>query len=277
MDQKVLVFAGKKQSGKTSAARFVSGYIMSQLGRRGFSFLPKNFDIDEEGHLIVDVLTSNVDGDIVTDYGVLDLDRRDDEFLEWAIPILWPHVKIYNFADTLKNIAIDVFGIPREIVYGTAEDKNKKTHIKWQDMCRFIPPRQVNTIKKAGRYEDTMKVREFLQLFGTDVCRKLYDDCWVQSCYNNIWNDGSAVALIADARFVNEVKKSKEYGAKIIKLTRSVDADLHDSEKEVEKIHGSHVDLIIDNQYMTIREKNQAILDALYDWGWLSGHVNLEV
>ena len=54
-----------------------------------------------------------------------------------------------------------------------------------------------------------------------------------------------------------------------------VEDDLHDSEKDIEKVSSVNYDLIIDNQHMTIREKNQVILDALYDWGWLSGHIDL--
>lgn len=277
MSQKILVFAGKKQSGKSSAANFVAGYTLSQLGRRGVPFCPVNFSIDEEGHLIVNTSVADAEGNIVYGDGILDLNRFDEEFIIWASNIMWPHVKLYSFADTLKQVAITVFGIPAENVYGTDEDKRKSTNIKWVDMCAFLPPRVVADLKRHEKYDKKMTAREFLQYFGTNICRRLYDDCWVNSCFNRIAADGSDMALISDCRFPNEVKTSKKMGAKIIKFTRVVDEDdVHESEVELDKLGDGQYDLVIDNQFMTIKEKNQAVLDALYNWGWFTSHVELE-
>jgi hypothetical protein len=170
-----------------------------------------------------------------------------------------------------------VFGISEELVYGTDEQKRTLTHIKWQDMCAFLPPKHVSELKRGGKYEQKMTIREFLQYFGTNICRKLYSDCWVNNCLQNIFEDGSDLAIIQDARFANEIKIAKKLGAKIIKLERKIDEDTHESENGLKTLNSTSYDLIIDNQYMTIKEKNQVILDALYEWGWLSGHIGLEV
>lgn len=277
MSQKILVFAGKKQSGKSSAANFVAGYTLSQLGRRGAPFCPVNFNIDDEGHLVVNASIADAEGNIIYDNGVLDLHRFDEEFVIWASNIMWPNVKLYNFADTLKQVAVTVFGIPAENVYGTDAQKRESIHIKWIDMCAFLPPRVVADLKRHEKYDKKMTAREFLQYFGTNICRKLYDDCWINSCFNRILGDGSDLSIISDCRFPNEVKAAKKYGAKIIKLTRVIDEDdEHESETELDKLGETHYDLVLDNQYMTIKEKNQAILDVLYDWGWFTSHVELE-
>lgn len=276
MDQKILVFAGKKQAGKSSAANFVTGYLLSQLGRRGFPFCPKKFDIDEDGQLIVDTETIDIDGNTQLSNGILNLRRRDEEFVTWAMNIMWPHVKIYSFADTLKWIAINVFGVPDNLVYGNEEDKSQSTHIKWKDMSAFLVPIKINALKRSGLYDQNMSVRAFLQYFGTNVCRKIYNDCWVNNCFKNIIEEGAELAIIDDARFANEIKTSKKMNAKVIKLERFVDKDSHDSEKELDKISTRYYDLQIDNQYMTIKEKNQAILDAMYDWEWFNSHISLE-
>lgn len=84
MNQKILVFAGKKQSGKSSATNFVVGYILAQMGRRGNVNCPNNFTIDEDGTLIVDTILNDIDGNTVIEGGVLDLNRKDADFLIWA-------------------------------------------------------------------------------------------------------------------------------------------------------------------------------------------------
>ena len=276
MDQKILVFAGKKQSGKSSSANFVSGYILAQMGRRGNPSCPNNFSIEDDGSLIVDTVISDVDGNKAIEGGILDLSRRDEDFVNWAYSILWPTVKTYAFADELKKIATIVFNIDPALVYGSDEDKNTPIHIKWKDMCVFLAPRKINDLKKSEKYDKRMTVREFLQFFGTNVCRVLDDNCWTRTCFNKIIGEGSELAIIQDCRFANEVKAAKKVGAKVIKLTRSVQFDAHESENDLDKMGNDQFDLVIDNEYLTIREKNVAILNFLYEVGWLTGHVGLE-
>lgn len=272
MDQKILVFAGKKQSGKSSAAHFVAGYLMCQLGRADRPFLPHNFKISEDGQLLIDTAMTDIDGNTVIGDGTLDLNRRDENFVNWASNCLWPYVKLYSYADFLKLFSVLVFNIPEKLVYGNDEDKNQLIHIRWKDMCNVLPPRKVSEIKKAGTFTSRMTVRQFLQYFGTEVCRKIYGECWTQSCLRQILVDGPALAIIQDCRFPNEVKEAKKYDAKVIKLERSPYKDLHDSEIGLDKMHNSSFDLIVPPD-VTIKEKNQLILDVLYEWGWFDQHL----
>jgi hypothetical protein len=281
MSQKILVFAGKKQSGKSSSMNFVVGYILSQLGRCNYPFCPTNFAIDEEGQLIVNTVVSDSEGNGVASDGILDLNRKDVEFLRWSMDVMWPHVKTYAFADSLKEIAVTIFGIDPQLVYGSDEDKNKKTHITWKSMCSFLAPRQINTIKKGGKFDDLMTGREFLQYFGTNICRVLDDQCWTRRCHNDIMMDGSDIAIIQDCRFANEVKSTNklkelyDIDVKVIKLEREGEFDLHESESGLRGVPNSMYDLIVDNEHMTIKEKNQEILDFLFECGWFSAHLPL--
>jgi hypothetical protein len=282
MSQKILVFAGKKQSGKSSAANFVVGYTLSQLGRRGYPFCPTNFAIDENGQLIVNTVVSDSEGNGIASDGILDLNRKDAEFIRWSMDVMWPHVKTYAFADALKNVAITILGIDPQIIYGNDDDKNKKTHIKWKDMCSFIAPRQVSSIKKGGKFEDNMSGRELLQYLGTNIFRVLDNECWHRKCFNDILMDGSDIAIVQDCRFTDEVKASykikEKWGVdvKVIKLAREGEFDMHESENALKGISDSGYDLVIDNQHMTIKEKNLEILDYLYECGWFSEHLPLE-
>lgn len=270
---KVLVLAGKKQSGKNTAANFVTGYTITQKARQGIPYLPTRFTIDDEsGELIINTpksLTLNSD-EQYQGSGTLNLNSSDIEIQNWLHDCVHPYVKVYAFADMLKATANAIFGIPHEWVYGKDEDKRRATKIKWKNMCVLLPPKVVSNIKRAGKYENYMTVREFLQYFGTNVCRKLYDKCWVESCFNRIYMEQPEIAVIADARFANEVKASKAHDAKVIRLLREPClSDIHESETDLKKVDDKNFDLTIPKD-ATIHEQNQLILDAMFDWEWFN-------
>ena len=78
--------------------------------------------------------------------------------------------------------------------------------------------------------EGPMTAREFMQFFGTDVCRKMFEPIWVNACINKIRREQSQLAIIADVRFGNEAKSIEEAGGKLVRLTRNVYNDNHSSE-----------------------------------------------
>lgn len=280
MKQKILLFAGKKQSGKSTAGNFVVGYTMTQLARKGQPYLPKKFRINNEnGDLTVSSFRLNMDDELEESSCILNIYNKDPEYMRWADDCLYPYIKPYAYADMLKSIAVHVFGINEDWVNGTEEDKKNLTHIKWKDMCKFLPPRVVNEKKKSEKYDKKMTVREFLQYFGTDVCRNLYPDCWLYSCFNRIMMDKPEIAVIVDGRFENEVKGAKKYRSdevdvRIVKLERSPYVDLHESEIGLDKMHNNNFDLVVPPD-VTIKEKNQLILNAMYEWGWFKEHISL--
>ena len=61
---------------------------------------------------------------------------------------------------------------------------------------------------KPGR----MAAREFLQFFGTDVCREIYEDVWQSRLIKDIIAEEPLVAVIDDCRFPNEVQAVQEGG-----------------------------------------------------------------
>lgn len=259
---KILVLAGEKQSGKSSAGQYVMGHILDQLG-----VIPKvdgkpGFGMAEQDGL----LQVCVDGK----WQVLDYQAENLESAMFLAHNVWPHVRIYHLADTLKEIAIAVFGIDRRLAYGTDEQKNTETNVTWDDVRFVLAPRTVNRLKKDNMLGEHLTVRQFLQLFGTDICRRIKDNCWVQSCLTKIKNDAPALAIVCDCRFRNEVTELQEAGGKVIRLLKSNDgADSHISEKDLDKFKDDKFDAVIDNREMTLQEKNYKVLDYLYDWDWL--------
>ena len=82
--------------------------------------------------------------------------------------------------------------------------------------------------------EGPMTAREFMQFFGTDVCRKMYEPIWVDSCLKEIKKEQPELAIIADVRFPNEAKAIEKAGGTLLRLTRHVFKDEHSSEKALD-------------------------------------------
>ena len=245
----IIGFSGAKQSGKSTCATFLHGYQLR------FNDVFEKFLMDEKGSLFVNATEIDENGQEVEGLGMLDVNRQDEEFLEYASRNIWPFVRSFSFADPLKSIAIQLFGLTEEQCYGTDEDKNTPINIKWENMP--------NVINANG----FMTAREFLQHFGTDVCRKIKDNIWVESCISRMLTSGTELAIVPDIRFPNEVEAIQKAGGKVIRLTRSPHEDSHPSETSLDNYE--EFDHVIDNQNMNIDETNMELMKRLREWGWL--------
>lgn len=137
-------------------------------------------------------------------------------------------VAVTAFAEPLKNIAINVLGLERELVYGSNADKQNYTHINWDtlpDSIRFKYGE--NGTKRIG----PMTVREVLQVLGTDIFREMLEyDVWANSPFRRDWS-GYDVVLITDCRFPNEKSIVEHEGGLVIRLVRDTGfTDNHPSE-----------------------------------------------
>lgn len=212
---KIIGFAGKKQSGKGTSANILHGIVLAQKG------MVSDWNIDGNGKLYIE--TKNANGE--TGWGEFDVTRKDPDFVQWAEYNMWPYVKIYSFADALKWIAVDLFNIPKELAFGNDAQKNTIVpHLLWENMpgLRDEPKRK--------KWSGPMTVREFLQYFGTNVCRKIYEPIWTRYTINKIQQEGTELAIVADVRFPNEVEAITDAGGSVYKLTRTISSDNHASE-----------------------------------------------
>lgn len=236
---KIIGISGRKQSGKNTVANYINGNIL--LSRE----MIKSFYIDENGKLIVE--TSDTNGEV--GFGEFDVTRKDNDFVQYACKELWPYVKVYHFADPLKEMAINIFGLEPQQVYGSDKDKNTLTHILWDN----IPFND----EKSGN----MTSREFLQHFGTNIVRRIYGEAWVRATINSILKEESEVAIIPDVRFPNEVDAIKKIGGIMIRLTRNIHNSYHESEVALDKEHfdWKNFDLIIDNEDLKIEQLSELL------------------
>jgi len=249
--QKILGFAGSKQSGKSSCCNFLHGYLMK------INNCIDQFDLTSNGKLIVNSVIVNEKGETEDSMGLLDVERDDYEFAMWAANSMWPYVKAYSFAKPLKDISIALFGLTEDQCYGSNKDKDTPVSIRWN----FLPGYK-------GRKKSFMTAREFMQYLGTDIFRTIKPDIWSQKCIAQILSEGTDFAVVSDCRFPDEVEAIKEAGGKIIKLDkRSSKKDQHSSENALSDF--DEYDAVINNRGLEMIDTHKQLIDLLFEWGWL--------
>lgn len=230
----IIGMSGRKQSGKNTAANYLSGSILKSKG------MVQDFQIDSEGNLLIKTTDRNQN----VGWGVFDLTRKDFQFTSYAEKEIWPYVKIYHFADYLKKISIELFDLTPQQVYGTDEDKNTETPYG-------------------------MTSREFLQYLGTDVMRKIKDTVWVDSTLNTIKKENTEVAIIPDVRFPNEVKAIHQAGGIVVRLTRDPHESEHGCETalDADKFNWDEFDYVVDNSNSDIDKLIVDMQQLQKKWG----------
>jgi len=254
----ILGLSGKKQSGKNTCLNWIiANYLVglelvdwARVGAKGELLVPAQMESGIETAI---------------------LDVENPAAASYLDQYVWPFVKNYSFATPLKNFCMDVFGLTYEQVYGTNEQKNTFTSICWED----IPHNDddmwegLYITEKSGH----MTAREILQYFGTNVCRKMLNNCWVDATIRRIQKEQSQFAIITDVRFPNEVKGIQDAGGKVLRFTRAPFAgqDEHASETVLDGYEG--FDAIIDNKDMSIDQQNIAVTDQLLAWNFVQWEI----
>lgn len=243
---KVLVISGRKQAGKNTACNFVRGLVLLQVG------LIDEFKVNEEtlGELFVKRRRSYVN---VKDIPELNVSNR--------------LIANYEYMDEAKQTVNRLFGIPFEYLSGTNGSKENLTKYRWEDMPGLA----------ATEYADRkgcMTVRQFLQYFGTEVCKTIYRDVHIEATYNKIKEDGAAIATINGARFPEDVLFRPDFPAEVktIRLARTVyPEDTHSSETslDVGNFNWNQFDAVVWNQSMTIEHTCASVLSWMKIWGWV--------
>jgi len=258
----ILGLSGRKQSGKNTVCNFLHGMEMLSVG------LISDFKFDDSGKLIVPTTTVDGQGNEKTEYGVFDLerDKTDPNFFDYMANTVWPFIKAYSFADILKmKVCVDILGLKYEQCYGTDEEKNTESNILWS----VLPTSNTEIRSKK------MTAREVMQYIGTDIFRTIYPDVWADSTIRRITAEGTALAVVTDVRFPNEVKAIQDAGGKVIRLTRNSESDdQHSSEVALDKeqYDWESFDEVIDNKEMAVSACNELVYSMLQKWGWVEGY-----
>lgn len=198
-------------------------------------------------------------------------------------------IKTYAFADTLKIFLMEHFGLTYEQCYGTNEQKNSATNVRWDQFSIYIRWKYTpagladtknqseadfiqNEILEYGLHvpmrSGKMTAREVMQVFGSDVCRKIYADCWANATINRIKSENKQYAFVCDARFPNELNVFKAYNPYVIRLGRNPFDDKHISETALDTYDFSQFGNLnlLDNSIMDIETKNRHLAITAEAW-----------
>lgn len=265
----IIALCGKKGSGKSTLSNFMHGHQMLVHD------IINKYSLSENGELIVNCTTTDINGKVIQDLGILDLNQKNEMFYDYASNRIWPYIKGYSFADALKEICISLFGIKHEQVYGTDAQKNEIVpHLLWENMVGVYTNKKMYDLSIESNPEletiisyhpaGAMTAREFMQFFGTNICRKIYSQVWIQATLNLIKEENSPISIITDCRFKNEADAVKAAGGKLVYLTRSPYQDSHISENDLDGYQG--FDATINNNKLSIGESCDDFLQLLCDW-----------
>lgn len=183
----------------------------------------------------------------------------------------------FFFSAALKRFCVDVLGLNDQDVHGTQEDKNKVTHLKWENMPGVVITNNDSikdfSIIKFGldsmptkliaHRPGYMTVREVLQFVGTEIGRKMYDNIWIDATFRSIQKSNCDFVIFTDARFHNELDYLKKYGAVLVCLLRQpIRVGLeHSSETQI--FTYQKWDELLDNRNLSIEEQREEMLKIL--------------
>jgi hypothetical protein len=112
-----------------------------------------------------------------------------------------------SFASTLKDACSAVFGWDRVMLEGRTKEARE-----WREQVDPWWAQRLNMPHLTPRW--------VLQYWGTEVCRKGFqDDIWIASLENKIRNSKDNV-VISDCRFPNEIKAIKNAGGIVVWVQR---------------------------------------------------------
>ena len=178
-----------------------------------------------------------------------------------------------NFADGLKELVFRYFATLTEVYKHTMYEP-------------FTSEESKNRVHPCGK-----TYRELLQIVGTDWCRNIWPDIWVENykytAHQICLDYASPVTILtADVRFPNEVKCIQELGGHVIRLLRNPYNDKHESETALNWLDGEYFnppqtekaknlykdlrfDAFVDNRNMSIEEQNDAVWKLVNERGWI--------
>lgn len=203
-----IVFSGKKQTGKDTAALMVTKMLV------------------KSGKTVASSAFANALKD--TAINVLGLDRTlvygSNEEKETPTHVQWD-----TFPDEIRL----KYSLTFEENFGFVYDSNS-----------LYPEGYAKAIRQGKRTHmrsGPMTVRDVLQVMGTDIFRTMFDgNVWTNAVFSRQWD--TDVVLITDCRFPNEKSITEEHFGVIIRLERDTGlTDAHLSETALDGYDFEHL------------------------------------
>lgn len=247
----IIGIAGSKNSGKTSSLNYIYGQILKK------NDIVDKFDISYDGKLIVPAQFE--DGIRMSEF---DISRRDPSFVNYASETLWCYVKDFNFGSYIKEIILTLYDVDPKMLWGNQEERNLETKYTWELFLNILPKdRRPKDVKKT----DKITGRKFIQYFA-DILRVIDDECLTRVVMRDIEYQQVPINIVGDVRRISELQAIKDRGGKVIYLTGKPHNDEHNIENEFKDCDKSIFDAVIDNENMTIQEKNTELHRICSEW-----------
>jgi hypothetical protein len=187
--------------------------------------------------------------------------------------------RTYAYADLLKQLCQDLFGLTPEQCNGTNDQKNTPSGVLWENLPHYnssdwakshmpLPVEVYQDTEFDCRPKGVMTARAVLQHFGTEVVRRMNQNAWCDALINRIRREAPDVAVVTDVRFPNECDAIKAAGGLAVRLTRApfAGSDEHESERALDGYGG--FDFVLDNATMTVDGANRAVARFLQAKGY---------
>lgn len=145
------------------------------------------------------------------------------------------------FADQLKGICMEIFGLSRSQVYGTLEQK-ETVDSRWGLSPREILQKFGTEVGRDGNFDTFRPHVPSIVLYQAFKTRGLAPgkNIWVDYVLGKIMESTAHEWAITDCRFLNEAEAIKKAGGYILKVERAGHGtgahETHASEMEQEKI-----------------------------------------
>lgn len=259
-NMKIVLIGGSKQAGKTTTATAIYGFHLVQNG-----VIP-NANIDENGRMNI---VFNKD----TNEGIyFDIDSREPSFLEYKNKYTSAYVNHVGFADELKRVCANQFGLTYSKLVGSNDEKNELCHIKWKNMAKLLPQQKKKEFKEFIDGDNFMTNRQFMEVLGTDIFRTIYPDCHINSAYDRLKMLNPDIGLITDCRFSNEFEffeNIKDYDVIKIRLKRNPHKSNVASEIGLNEISDDRFDLVVPED-LSLPDRNNMVIEFLISKNVLS-------
>lgn len=192
--------------------------------------------------------------------------------IEHDLTVYSDNYKIKKFAQPIKDFVANILGVSVEKLEDR-EFKEKELGEEWWkyklydgSIYREISTKNYNSLPDAVKEKTVIVIkhtpRTLMQLIGTEVCRQIHPNFWINSLFKDYTPTGDTLLegeirkvreedliypkwIISDCRFNNEAEAIKSKGGVIIKVER--DLDNQDSHKSEKGINDHYVDLVINN------------------------------
>lgn len=240
----IIGLSGRKQSGKSSAAKFLVRNARELFGEKRVGIFPLAGPLKQFCKKVLGLTNEQC-------YG-------DDEHKNSLTAITWESLPHY------PHIVFEI--LQREM----GDNLNSVSLSEFWNVVRFGPVRAFEETGVARLIpRGPMTSREVQQQVGSEIVRRITIMGWSKACVADIQASDVDIALVDDIRFPNEVEILQQAGALVYRFARQVfQDDVHASETQLDRevYDWSQFDGIIPD--LPLAEQNQRLV-------WLLQQTNI--